>query len=397
VAERAKGGSPYLPTFDGIRGLVVVMIVLAHLRLLSEYAPNSPVPLYLSRGMFFSVDFLFLISAFVLFLPMAARGRVGSRRAFALKRAGRIVPNYYLCLLLAVLFMTLTSIGPAKSLPDPTPGDVVLHMLFLNMELGAGNLGLGVNPVVWTLSVIVIFYLLVPFVAMPFRRHPLLWIAGGLAVSALWRAGVEQRDPRLYVEFPLFIDDFVVGMGAALAYVKLRQSGAADRLRRLSLPVGAAAALALVVLAGLGGRQLQLGQAIQQGESVPLSIAVAFAFATFVVASAFLPSWAQWPLANGFSRWLGEVSYGVFLYHAFISFTVVHLTGLAGVGNPQGYLKLVAIVLPLSLLAAWVSYVTVERPLRERVRRFAERYERPKAVESGSPVDRRLGLGLERG
>ncbi|HYH81536.1 MAG TPA: acyltransferase [Longimicrobium sp.] len=379
MEERAspKGGSLYLPTFDGVRGFVVIAIVCAHLRLLADYVPNHDVPLWLSRGMFFSVDLLFVISAFVLFLPMAARGEVGSKRAFALKRIGRIVPNYYVSLVVAVLIMTFTTLGPAANLPAPSAKDVVLHMLFIHLET-ATYIGLGVHAVVWALSIIVIFYLLVPFVALAFRRHPFRWIAGALVISALWRAGVDQGDRRLYVEFPLFLDDFAIGMGAALAYIELRRRNLAERLRRLSLPVVAVAGLALATCVCLGGRQLQLGQVIHQGEAVPISIGVALSFATLVVASAFLPAWAQWPLANRFSRWLGEVSYGVFLYHVFIGYAVADALDLGGVGNAQGFLLLVVTVVPLSLLVSWVSYVTVERPLRERMRRFAKRYERPR-------------------
>lgn len=375
-----KGGSLYLPTFDGIRGLVVVMIVCAHLRLLSNYIPNHDIPLYLVRGFFFSVDFLFVISAFVLFLPMAARGAVGSKRAFYLKRVGRIVPNYYVSLLVAVLFLTLTSFGPAASGPDPTAKDVLAHMFFVHVQV-ADNLGLGVHLVIWALSIIVFFYALVPFIAMPFKRHPFRWIIGGLVVSALWRVGIAEENRRLFIEFPLFIDDFAIGMGAALAYINLREKASAERLRKISLPVVAGAGLALATFMCLGGRQVQLGQAILQGEAVWISFGVALSFATFVVGSAFLPAWAQWPFANRFTRWLGEISYGIFLYHGFICFAVADLLDLNGVGNPQGFLLLVVTVLPLSIAVAWVSYVTVERPLRRRTREFARRYEQPREEE----------------
>jgi peptidoglycan/LPS O-acetylase OafA/YrhL len=392
--ERASSPSTrssrlYLPTFDGIRGLVIVAIVLAHLRLVTNYVPNHDAPLYLARGLFASVDFLLAISAFMLFLPVAASGRMGSRRAFALKRIGRIVPNYYLALTAAVLFMTFTSFGPAKFLPAPEPTHVLWHMLFIQTPMGAAA-GFGVVSVLWVLSIIVVFYLLMPLIALPFLRHPFRWIVGGLVIAVLWRAGISQSDGRLYIEFPLFLDDFVIGMGGALAYVKLRElDGVADTLRRISIPVALVAGASLLVFMALGGRGVQLGTHIIQGEEAPISIGIALSFVTLVVATAFMPAWAQWPLSNRFSRWLGEISYGVFLYHILIAQAAADILGLRHAGNVQAFLELAAVVLPLSLLASWVSYVTVERPMRERIRKFAERYEPTAGSVSDSSVERR--------
>ena len=60
----------------------------------------------LSAG-FLAVDLFFVLSAFVLFLPTARSGEFGSRREYARRRAARILPAYYVALVVALICFPL--------------------------------------------------------------------------------------------------------------------------------------------------------------------------------------------------------------------------------------------------------------------------------------------------
>ena len=67
---------------------------------------------------------------------------------------------------------------PTAGLPPRDALAVLYHLLFLHNEVSiafdAYYPGFGVNPAVWTLSVEIVFYLLLPLVATRYRRHPFI-------------------------------------------------------------------------------------------------------------------------------------------------------------------------------------------------------------------------------
>jgi peptidoglycan/LPS O-acetylase OafA/YrhL len=109
-------------------------------------------------------------------------------------------------------------------------------------------------------------------------------------------------------------------------------------------------------------------------------------FAVLFVAIVLLPRALQWPLSNRVSRWVGDISFGVFLYHLLILHVVMNAMGLRppasqGAMDTQANWTLIGeltlIVVPTSLVVAWLSTVLVERPFRARFRRYARRFEGP--------------------
>ena len=89
-----------------------------------------------------SLDVLFIISGFVIYLPTAAReGDFGSVGSFAIRRIARLVPSYYVCLLIALLLLATVSSSPG--LPDG--GTIAAHLTMLQTPalLVANNFQLG--------------------------------------------------------------------------------------------------------------------------------------------------------------------------------------------------------------------------------------------------------------
>lgn len=374
-APSTRRGPLHVATFDGTRGFVVLAIVAAHVFGSTRWAPRPEFLLGLRRSMYFSVDFLFLISGFVLLLPAVARGSFGAVRTYALRRVGRIVPGYYVSILIT---MGLLTVIPPRY-PAPHDAQAALaHLAFVQVQLYFPLTGLGIDAVWWTLSTIVLFYVALPLIAERYLRHPFLGLAVALLITGLW----QLRFPDLYssaarwsAQLPHFLDDFAMGMTAAVAYVALKRRFAPERLRRASLWVLISAAAVLVCLLYLAGAAVAHGRATLYAEGPLLSFTVALAFAIVVVAWAVAPRGVQWPLSNRAARWLGDVSYGVFLYHTIIVYLALRVLGIATDGSRASMLEMMAVVVPTTLVVAWLSAIAVERPLRARIRRYAARSE----------------------
>jgi peptidoglycan/LPS O-acetylase OafA/YrhL len=341
-----------------------------------------------------------------MFLPVAARGTLGDLRAFAIRRVARIAPAYYVSLAALIALWPLLTHGRDVIGPNPwEPLPLLWHVLFLQNEAAIGYPayfpGFAVNPAIWTLSVEMIFYLVLALVAGAYLRRPWLGLAIGIAITVIWRIALDPPDDHvqnafappdrhlIWKQFPLFAVDFAAGMTAAWVLVRLRR-GPAELARRLATPVAALSLLlflGLMVLVGMGttrSRDLLVIAGAGFQEPLILAIAVPIVFAVFAVATDFLPARLSFPLTNPVSRWVGEVSYSVYLYHLIVIQLCVARFGFPTEGRFVDMLRLALVVLPVSLALGWISYVLVERPARRRAQKFTRRI-RERAAARVSP------------
>ena len=130
---------------------------------------------------------LFIISGFVIYLPVAVRqGRFGNRTSFAIRRWARLFPAYWTVIAIMLLLILLVPVTPP--IPTPSPFDVFLHLTTLEVPADMFRhvffLGFGINRALWTLFSEVCFYLLLPFVAGWYFRRPFLGLAVAGAITA---------------------------------------------------------------------------------------------------------------------------------------------------------------------------------------------------------------------
>jgi peptidoglycan/LPS O-acetylase OafA/YrhL len=312
-----------------------------------------------ARG-FLAVDLFFVLSAFVLTLPAARSGDFGSWRDYALRRAARIVPAYYAALTVAlVLFHPLA--GPAADRRPPTVDALLAHLSFLQLEARLapgydGALGFRVDPPLWTLSVEVAFYAVLPLIVLGFLRRPVLWLCVALAGTVALRAlalGLADgaTEDRLLSLPPMYAADFAAGMAGAWLYA-----------RGVTIRAWMAAGALIAAVAVLYASGASTADAARLGarQSLWLAVATPAAFGALVLTAA--GTGAKWA-DNGLARWLGKVSFGVFLFHFMV---------LLGLVNGLGVERDFAVVLPLglagSLAAGYASWRLIEEPARRRAR-----------------------------
>lgn len=403
--SRAAAGIPVVPAFDGFRAYAILGVVMLHVLLSSgvvtDASPHWRLGLLqgtLGQG----IDVLFVISGFVVFLPTVARhGRFGSVGAYAIRRAARIVPAYWV--MLGVVLVLIAVVSSETPTPFPGPGSILAHATFLHTPVSLAHrlrIGFGVDGPVWTLSLEMTFYALLPLVAAWYFRRPLLGLALAAGLTAVWHeAAIHYADINSWLglrpspetafrqqlgalsQFPFFAYSFAAGMTGAWAYVRLREAHPPAALARRIAPfqVGALAALALFAyLIGHNARGVLFGAEIGRRDPI---ISLGFSTALTAVMVTIALGRARWqrPFAHPLVRRLGDISYGVYLVHLVVIFYVVQpvTEQVAGTSHGDGRLGTfaltAAIVFPLSLLYGWLSARYVEQPIRRWAHRFGAR------------------------
>lgn len=385
-------GRPNVPAADGLRGLAALGVVCYHV----IYAAGRPrLGSDLIRNLFVSgymgVDFFFVLSGFLLFLPVANRGEFGSTKNYALRRTVRILPAYYL----AVIFTQVFDARLVKVPLDYPLGthrgleSLLLHLSFLQHNLGPAlgfSEGFGVNGVVWTLSIEVLFYLVLPFVAVRYFRRPFLGLGLALGLAGVWRALAARlwlplpHWPGLAVpsltrsilitQFPTYLAHFAAGMTAAWIFVRFRRD-------HINVPAWFAVAAQALGLAGVIWGMAAAGHRDIAGTTGALehwssTTPVALSFSLLLLATALAPPWAQWPATNPAVRRLGDISYGVYLWHLlFIGFALQSLHWTPA-GTTAAFVRMFGFAFTGAVVAGSLSYYLMERPLIHWARRRSQ-------------------------
>lgn len=191
------------------------------------------------RAGYMFVDLMLMLSGFLLYLPWA-NGRERPARDFYARRALRILPSYWACLIVMIGF----------ALADPgfrefrlLAKDLLAHLTFTHNLTYYTYVQTRLNVVLWTLAVEVQFYLLLPALAPAFRKQPLVcylaMTGAALCFQRLWTA--PMADTTIFVNrLPNMLDVYANGMMAAHLYAALAKKKAR---RALIAALGTAACL----------------------------------------------------------------------------------------------------------------------------------------------------------
>lgn len=353
----------------GVRGMAAILVLLFHSASpfpgLVQFLSDVPVfgarwdLSFLVRTGWIGVDWFFVLSGFVLAGTLWAKSlSPGEVLRFWWRRSVRIFPALWLQLL--TLVPLLYALGLMASIDwAQVFGNAVLWL----RPLPWGYRSL--NGVYWTLVVEFSFYLLLPWLLMLLRRtHILLLLAlvvGAQLLGQFGRALVPHVE-YLY-QFLRYVFPFLAGLQVAfIAGVSLHLLAKPwpERQRQMLLAV-----LVLVYLAMLWGLN-HFHSAIPRGHWSPLVWRMVMALIIAAILWTLLaPMRGTGWLASRPMVWLGDISYGIYLWHLPVQTVTAKLwpdmwtTPLASVGG----LLLTTVV---TLLLASVSYHAVERPLMRR-------------------------------
>ncbi len=262
---------------------------------------------------YLGVDLLLMLSGFLLYLPYAA-GHTPDVRGFYLKRAARILPSYWFCLLIMLAF---AAVGGLYASAGAMFRDLLAHATFTHNLSAESYVGTPLNGALWTLAVEVQFYLIFPLLARVFRRWPVPTYAAMLLISrvflSLWV--LPREDTTLWFnQLPALMEVYANGMLAAHIYGALSKRRCESRVEALLCTLLAVAACAaLWMLADTQGR-LSGYEVVRRGQLArrfPLSAAGA----VFVVCGSRSLSFFRSLCSNRLTRFLSGVSFNFYVWH----------------------------------------------------------------------------------
>ena len=411
---RAAQGIPIIPSLDGFRAFAILGIVALHLA--GAYlTPLSSTERLITYGILPNfVDILFILSGFVVFLPTVARhgdfGRVGP---YAIRRAARLMPAFWLAIVVTVALILLWPASPAPAFPSAS--SLGLHAIAMHQPAGFLDAdfvtGLGINGPMWTLSLEVTFYLLLPLIASLYFRHPLIGLALACLITVGWKVGAENiADVARFLgfepsaerltaarlsamgQFPAWAFHFGLGMTAAWALVRLRERRAPEWLAKRAAWVQAGALLALVPLLYQFGTFAETGNPLAPTiarTDILLTLAIPAAIAAFMLATALAPRRLQAPFAAPRVRRLGDISYGIYLIHFPAILFVGALIGTSDSGLADAlthFWILALIVIVISVAYGYLSGRYLEQPIRRWAHRFGRRAEKAPPPSEPAPI-----------
>ena len=360
---------------DGLRLVGALAVLSTHVGFDSGDSLHGPFAGILSR-LDAGVALFFVVSGFLLFRPHAMahlQRRTRPRTtAYLVRRAARILPVLWIAV--GAAFLLLRDGRPV--------GDYAAHALLAQIYLGT-PLTPGLTQL-WSLATEVLFYLVLPLLALVACRGPRdsRWVrrlAGATGVLVLagpaWMAGstiVGNSQARLWL--PGFVGWFALGMLLA-AWHAARTTGAmpAGRLDILARHPGTVWALAAAVFLL---STTPLAGPLDLSEPTPAQAALKNLLYAVLGLLVVLPTVASVPpatdppvvaaLGSRIGAWLGEISYGVFAYHVIVLELVGRRLSLPHFGG--GFWTRWLLTVAVSVAVAAASHYLVERPVMRRVR-----------------------------
>jgi peptidoglycan/LPS O-acetylase OafA/YrhL len=363
-----KIGDRY-PALDGLRAIAVLCVVLTHVGFQTGETFRGSLGALLAR-LDVGVTIFFLLSGFLLYGPFV-RAQLAARpapsvRGYLRNRALRVLPGYWVAVLVIVPVMASRFLSVGE----------LADQLLLLQSYSTNHLLPGLTQM-WSLGVEVAFYLALPLLAVVGRRGQVRLLVGMGALSVLWTVstrGLGVPDPGVGgLWLPAYLDWFALGMALAVLRAGHDLSGRWRVLDQVADAGGTCWAVAALLLwltaTPLGGpRGLELAA---PGEALTKHLLYGAA-ATFLLLPAVFGTDERAPVRRFLEsppmRWLGKVSYGVFLWHLLVLELVFRATGYTPFTGHA--LIVLALTLPFSLVVAALSLRLVEHPALALKRRW---------------------------
>ncbi len=366
------------PCLNAFRALAAAAVVATHVAFWTGRGLQGPFAATLAR-LDLGVAVFFVLSGFLLLRPWAMAACQGTPRpevrSYLWRRALRILPAYWV--VVAASLLLLPANAGQRGLLDWS------RHLSLTQVYGLGWQRHGLTQS-WSLCTEVAFYVLLPVFALVILGRTgwrpaaaLTALSGGLVISVGWQlfASSWGLDARVAGQWlPGYLSWFGAGMALAIVSVQVNYLPAAPGSRWRLLDevaatpwacwVAAAACLALAATPLAGPRDLQLATGSQAVVKSLLYLCVAVLLLLPAMFGPQQAGIARRVLSSRPAQWLGEISYGVFLWHLLVLEGVVRLLDVKLFTG--SWVVLFVLTWSGSVCVAAASYHLLERPILRR-------------------------------
>lgn len=311
-----------LTNIDVLRGLASIAVCWFHLT--NTYAETSLVRTSGSHG-WLGVEVFFVLSGFIIPYAMFSAGYTlkAGWKVFLGKRLARIEPPYLASIVLVIALGYASSLAPGFQGTPPSnifSAQTLLHVGYLNGIAGYPWL----NVVYWTLAIEFQFYLLMLFV-FDWISHSRQVFASLAVLILMWSVVAVDQQTLVFKYLGLFAFGLaafqyrsaVIDKKMLVLLFAMAMAATGFALGWLVSIVGLTTGLLLALNVKLGGHKLMI--------------------------------------------WLGSISFSLYLVHVPIGGRVVNL-GKRYVDSQSGEASLSIAALLISLLAAYLFYLAIERP-----------------------------------
>jgi peptidoglycan/LPS O-acetylase OafA/YrhL len=355
-----KSKLPRFRELDGLRGTAAVAVFVHHFLQTAATQPTErwywflrPI-LHLSQYGSSGVDVFFVLSGYLITsLLLIDRGEPNYLRNFYWKRALRILPVYFVYLIL-----TQSIIGNAW-------GYIGLSLIFLvnfSQRFHVKEKG-----VAWTLSIEEQFYLIWPHFVRRLRLTSLYYLAFALVLtSVLLRIVMPLATGKIAIIYTPYRCDGL-GLGAILALQWFEPEGR-PRLIQMFLNILHSNLLLVLAIISAVVVCLPAETLLIAGARIGTVNYLAYRLIRRIIMPGE-PNHALTWLGHGVPVYFGRISYSFYLYHAIVLFLVAKHFGQIDSSHLGQAAALFALAFGATIAMSTVSLYAMEFPI-QRLRRF---------------------------
>jgi peptidoglycan/LPS O-acetylase OafA/YrhL len=359
---RRAAGLGYLPALDGLRALAVGAVLLYHADLGSF------------SGGFLGVDVFFVLSGYLITCVLLDNRRTAGRvelRRFWMRRARRLLPALVVLIVVTCAYTVMFLPDEAAKLRDDIISALAYvmnwHLIFQGQSYFESFGRAPFFQHLWSLSVEEQFYLVWPLLL---SGGLVIWNGARtrLAIAILALAGVSALlmallytpggDPsRVYYGTDTHASGLLIGAALAVLWPPWRLSKNTGRGAPLALEAAGIIGLAVLLWCFMNVSEFDAG--LYRGGYPAIALITALVVAVVVHPAVRLSSGV---LGLAALRWIGQRSYGIYLWH-----WPVYLVTRPDIDVPFSGIPLLVLRVAITVAIAAASYRFVEVPIRSGV------------------------------
>lgn len=321
--EHEEYKNHHIGVLDGIRAISILIIMWFHIWQQSWLMPimgfiNLD---WIPRYGYLLVDMMVLLSGFCLFLPYANQMVYGkkaiSKKEFYIKRIARIMPSYYISILIVLLLFVL----PNNEYVSFEEGfkDIFTHLVFIHNWFADTLTNTPLIGALWTVALEAQFYIIFPFIAKAFYKNKIATYICmtmiGLLSSLIISINFDSINQILFTNNTLtFFSVYANGIMGAYLYVKYIKNKKITKTKSIICTLIAVFCIFIykTMCQSIGSYNLEGKWQVEYRFLLSI-VYLVFILSTIMSVKSFKKIWD-----NRIMSFIAKISFNLYIWHCFI-------------------------------------------------------------------------------